>query len=339
MTAPSDAADAGGQSYSQILKSTLLIGGSSAVSVVFAVIRNKAIAAMLGPEGIGLFGLYTALLDILYAIAGAGVPASGIRQIAEVAEGSDRERVAKRAVVLNRLSLMLAIAGALLLVLLALPVARLTFGDDLHHGGVALLSIALFLKLLAGGQTAVIQGMRDISGLAMINVIGALCGTLVTLPLVFVWGLAAVVPSFIASALATLLVTWFYRRKIRLPPVSVTRDAFTAEAAALLNLGLVFMASGVLTFGGAYVVRIIVLHAEGVAAMGLYQAAWAIGGLYGGFILQAMGTDFYPRLTGVANDNQEVNRLVNEQMQVSILLAGPGVVVTLALAPLIMQFF
>jgi len=73
--------------------------------------------------------------------------------------------------------------------------------------------------------------------------------------------------------------------------------------------------------------------------MGLYQAAWAIGGLYGGFILQAMGTDFYPRLTGVANDHQEVNRLVNEQMQVSILLAGPGVVATLAFAPLIMHFF
>src|SRR5689334_24295070 len=115
MTAPSDAADAGGQSYSQILKSTLLIGGSSAVSVVFAVIRNKAIAAMLGPEGIGLFGLYTALLDILYAIAGAGVPASGIRQIAEVAEGNDRELIARRAAALNRLSLVLALAGALLL--------------------------------------------------------------------------------------------------------------------------------------------------------------------------------------------------------------------------------
>lgn len=339
MTVPSDAAEIGGQSYSQILKSTLLIGGSSAISVAFSIIRNKAIAAMLGPEGIGLFGLYTALLDIAYAVAGAGVPASGVRQIAEVAEAEDRSKIARRAAILNRLSLLLALGGALLLALLALPVARLTFGDDLNRGGVALLSIALLLKLVAGGQTAVIQGMRDISGLAMINVIGALCGTAITLPLIYLWGFAAVVPSMIASAAAMLLVTWWYRRKIRLPSASVSKGAFTDEAAALLRLGLVFMASGVLTFGAAYVIRIIILHAEGVAAMGLYQAAWAIGGLYGGFILQAMGTDFYPRLTGVAKDNREVNRLVNEQMQISILLAGPGVVATLAFAPLIMHMF
>ncbi len=43
---------------------------------------------------------------------------------------------------------------------------------------------------------------------------------------------------------------------------------------------------------------------------------------------------FYPRLTGVAKDNVATNRMVNEQAQVSLLLAGPGVIATLTLAPL-----
>lgn len=339
MTAQSDAAAASGHSYGQILRSTLLIGGSSAISVIFAVIRNKAIAAMLGPEGIGLFGLYTALLDIVSAIAGAGIGASGIRQIAEVAADEDQVKLARRVIAVKMLSLVLALAGAFLLVLFSLPVSKLTFGNDLHHSAVALLSIALLLRLLAGGQTAVIQGLRDISGLAMINIIGALSATLITLPLVFALGLDAVVPSFIASASAMLVVAWLYRRRLSVPSTSMSGNALAMESAALLRLGLVFMVSGVLTFGAAYIVRIIVLHLESVEAMGLYQAAWAIGGLYGGFILQAMGTDFYPRLTGVANDHPNVNKLVNEQIQISILLAGPGVVITLAFAPLIMQFF
>lgn len=111
------------------------------------------------------------------------------------------------------------------------------------------------------------------------------------------------------------------------------------EASGLLKLGFAFMASGFLTMGAAYAIRIIVLRYAGFEAAGLYQAAWALGGLYVGFVLQAMGADFYPRLTGVARDNIECNRLVNEQAQISLLIAGPGVMATLTFAPLIVAGF
>jgi PST family polysaccharide transporter len=99
------------------------------------------------------------------------------------------------------------------------------------------------------------------------------------------------------------------------------------------------MASGMMTLGVAYAVRIIVLRQVGYAATGLYQSAWTLGGLYVSFILQAMGADFYPRLTASANDHEECNRLVNEQTLVGLLLAGPGVLATLSFAPLIIAVF
>jgi len=52
--------------------------------------------------------------------------------------------------------------------------------------------------------------------------------------------------------------------------------------------------------------------------------------------MQAMGVDFYPRLASVAGDKPLSNRLVNEQTQVGLLLAGPGVLATVLGAPLIM---
>jgi enterobacterial common antigen flippase len=66
---------------------------------------------------------------------------------------------------------------------------------------------------------------------------------------------------------------------------------------------MLVMSSGLLVMSGAYLVRIIVLRKIGVAAAGFYQAAWAFGGLYVGFILTAMGTDFYPRLTAAVTGN------------------------------------
>jgi PST family polysaccharide transporter len=108
------------------------------------------------------------------------------------------------------------------------------------------------------------------------------------------------------------------------------------DAAPLLKLGFAFMASVLLTTGSAYAVRIAILRTLGFAATGLYQSAWTLGGLYVTFILQAMGTDFYPRLALVAADNTVCNRMVNEQARVGLLVAAPGVIATLTFAPTVM---
>jgi PST family polysaccharide transporter len=330
---------AGGQSYTQILKSTMLIGGSTIVTVVFAVIRNKATAVLLGPEGVGLMGLYNAIADIAQALAGLGVQASGVRQIAEAAGTGDSDRIARSATVLRRLSTVLGLAGALLLVMLALPIADFTFGDHQHAGGVALLSLAVFFRVISAGQTALIQGMRGIGDLARINVSSAFLGTVIGIPLIYFFGAQGIVPSLVAAAAVLILASSWYSRRLQARAPAMSARELGWETKALLKLGFVFMVSGLLTFGTAYAIRIIVLGQGGVVAAGLYQAAWALGGLYSSFILQAMGTDFYPRLTAVSNDNAECNRLVNEQAEISMLLAGPGLLATLTLAPFVMRLF
>ena len=153
------------------------------------------------------------------------------------------------------------------------------------------------------------------------------------------WREQGIVPSIIATAVVATIASWWYSRKVQIEQVALTASDVRHEAAGLLRLGVAFMASGFLTLGAAYAVRIIVLRWCGVDAAGLYQAAWALGGLYVGFILQAMGADFYPRLTAVAHDSVECNRLVNEQAHVSLLLAGPGVICTITVAPLVLAVF
>ena len=52
-----------------------------------------------------------------------------------------------------------------------------------------------------------------------------------------------------------------------------------------------------------------------------------------------MGADYYPRLTAVASDNASVYRMVNEQSQIAILLALPGLAAMMVFAPLIINIF
>ncbi|ALN74679.1 O-antigen translocase [Aureimonas sp. AU20] len=327
------------RTYGQILKSTVLIGGSSLVNILLGMLRAKLFALLLGPGGVGLMGLYMAVVDLAQTLAGLGVQSSGVRQIAEAAGSGDRARIARTALVLKRLSLGLAVGGAGLLALFSGPVAQITFGDQTHAGAIACLSLAVFFRLVSGAQAAVIQGLRRISDLARIGVLGTLLGTLATIPLIYGLGERGIVPSIIAMAAASALVSWWYSRRIDLGACEPSALPVRGEVASLLKLGFAFMASGFLTIGAAYLVRILVVQHEGVAQAGLYQAAWTLGGLYAGFILQAMGADFYPRLTAAAQNKDECNRLVNEQAEISILMAGPGVLATLTFAPLIMTVF
>lgn len=326
-------------SYGQILKSTALVGGSQVVNIAVGMVRTKAMAMMLGPAGFGLMGLYGSIADLTQAIAGLGINSSGVRQMAEAAGSGDTERIARTAMVLRRTAVAVGLLGALLLLIFSGPVSQLTFGTWERRSGVALLAAAVFLQLVAGGQGALIQGMRRIADMARMNVLGAVFGAVVSVVLVYFFRENGVVPALVAVAGMALVSSWWFSRKIRVARAALGFEEVRREAGGMLGLGVAFMASSLMTMGSAYAIRIIISNQLGLSATGLYQAAWTLGGLYVGMVLQAMGADFYPRLTAVAHNHARCNELVNEQAHVNLLLAGPGVLVTLVLAPVVLSLF
>ena len=283
-------AGAGKHTYGQILKSSAMIGGSSVVDVGIGIIRTKAMALLLGPSGMGLMGLYGAILNLTQSIAGMGINASGVRQIAEAVGSGDTERIGRTATVLRRTAILLGVLGAVLLVVFSKPISIFTFGNDRHTGAVAALSLAVFFTSVFGGQAALIQGMRRIADLARMGVLGAIFGTVISIPLIYFFRENGIVPSLVSVAAMSILTSWWYSRKIKIQAQSLTISEWGDEAGVLLKLGLAFSASGILTMGAAYAIRLIVLRKVSFEAAGLYQSAWALGGLYAGFILQVDGS-------------------------------------------------
>lgn len=328
------------KSYREILKSSALVGGSSILSNVFTLARSKGLALLLGPGGMGLFSLYGSIVDLTRTLAGLGINISGVRQIAEAVGTGDERRIARTIFTLRRVALVSGAAGAILLLGLCRPVALLSFNDASKAGAVALLAVAAFLACISASQGALIQGMRRISELARVNVLGALFGTVLALTVIYFrrddFG---VVLSLVCVAAMATLSSWFYARQIRVESAGITLRRVSEESSMLLKLGLVFMASSLMTFGSAYFIRVIIRDRLGLAAVGFYSAAWSWGGQYVNIVLQAMGADFYPRLTAVSKDHSECNRLVNEQSEVGMLMAAPGILATLSLAPAVITLF
>lgn len=326
-------------SYGQILKSTTLVGGSQVINILLGMVRTKFMAVLLGPGGIGLAGLYQAATGLVGTLTGLGVGSSGVRQIAEAAGTGDETRIARTIVTLRRIALLLGALGMCATIVLCRPLSRATFGNPDQALPIAVLSVTLLFGSIAGGQTALIQGLRRIRDLASLNVLGAFFGTILGIPIIALWGRAGIVPMLLAVSAMGIVTSWWYARKVPLRSIRIGWRETFAEGRGLLKLGLVFMASGLMSTAVLYLIRVIIVRELGLDAVGLYQSANTLANLYIGFILNAMGMDFYPRLTAVAGDNPTCNRLVNEQTEVGLLIAAPGIVATLIFAPLVIQLF
>jgi PST family polysaccharide transporter len=320
--------------YGQILRSSSIVGGAQAVTLLIGFVRTKVAAVFLGPTGVGLIGLYQNLIGMLSMLAGLGIATSGVRAVAEATASGDQAQVTRLVKVLNRLSWALGGIGWLITACLAYPLSLWLLGDPNYALGVALAGGAVMLTIITSGQATVLQGTRRLGDLARINVGAAAAGTIVSLGCYYAWGNSGIVPALVLSALVTLGWSWWFTRNIIVAGSESYNWVQSLQVAKpLLGLGLALTWSAGLTTGISFVIRGLITKQLGLEAAGIYQAAWSISGLFAGFILGAMGTDFYPRLTAIANDHAAMNKLVNEQTEVGVLLAIPGLLGTLVFAP------
>jgi len=325
--------------YRQIFKSTALLGGTQVILTIIGLGRNKVLAVLLGPAGVGLAGLYTSITTLVGTLTGFGIGNSGVRQIAEANRLSDKTRVARIAKVISRVLFLTNIIGALIICFFSRPICQATFGDKKYAFGVALMSLVLLFMGISAGQMTILQGLLRIKDLVSCQILGSVFGTLVSIIIIYFLRERGVAWFLVANAAFAILTSWWFTRQIQFVPARVGLVCLVKETRILGGLGIALMSAGLLASVVAYFTRLIIIRQLGLQSTGQFQAANTLSSYYVGFILSAMGTDFYPRLSGLCNDNPEANRLMNEQVEIGLMLATPGITATLVLAPWVLRVF
>ena len=122
-------------------------------------------------------GLYGSIADLAISIVGMGINSSGVRQIAEAAGSGEAERIARTAdcTAANIVSCSeyWGLSSWSHFPIRCQP-GHLAVMNRL--AAVALLSLAVFFRLISAGQGALLQGMRRITDLAKMGVLGAIFG-------------------------------------------------------------------------------------------------------------------------------------------------------------------
>ena len=318
----------------QILRSSAIIGGASVINIVIGLLRMKVVAVLLGPAGVGLIGILQNLVATASTISALGFGNVGTRQIAEANGRGDLAGIdaARRALFWG--TLLLAMLGGGLFWLLRDLLASRVLDNGQLASALGWLAVGVALTVATGSQNALLNGMRRIGDIARVSVFSSLLSTLLGIPLILWLGSEGIVWFILATPLASFVISHLY--VARLPKIksgATPLRVLAGQWGTLIRLGSAFMLAGMVVLLGQLAVRTLVQNELGAEQLGYFQAAWAISMTYIGFVLGAMGTDYYPRLTAVIHDHEQANKLVNEQTEVAILLAGPVLLGMLALAP------
>ena len=326
-------------SYGQILKASSIMGGAAGINLLLGMVRVKFAAVLIGTTGVGLNASFTAIQGLIGTLAGLGIQSSGVREIAAAVGTGDQAAIGRTILTLRRICWLTGLLGMTGMMLLSPLLSQFTFGHRDYTLDIAALGVIILFSNLSGGQMALIQGTRRIGDMARANIVGAAAGTVVAIGFYAALGLRGIVPTLVAVSAIQLALSFHFARRVPMPKVALTWRQTFAEASGMVKLGLVLMWNGLMGSAVAYLTITFITQHEGTQAVGHYSAAFALSGMFVNFVLNAMGADYYPRLTGVASDRIAMNRLVNEQTEIGLLLALPGLLATMAIAPWILQIF
>ena len=335
---PKDGGSAASESsYGTIVKSSSIIGGSQGLGYIIGLFRAKLVAVLIGPEGVGLVGIYNSIVRMGMTVSGMGMGSSGVRAIANARERGDLETVAQLQLALRRLALAFGAVACLSLIACSGWISDYVFQNKAYAWAIGLLGVVLIVDGMKSALAASLQGFRKIGDLAKTGIIGAVLSLAVAAIYYVPFGAAGILPVLITLPVVGLALTYKYYRSVEQVSLDRTWRTSLRHGRALLSLGVALAFGSLLAEFVPFFARALVMKELGAEANGYYVAAWAISGLFINFLLSAMWADYYPRLSASVAAPEKRDRLVSEQTEIGIIAALPGVLLMFLMAPVIIR--
>lgn len=324
-------------SYRSIFKATSLFGGVQVYQILIQIIKSKFVAVLLGPAGVGIMGLYQSGLQLIQQISSMGLAQSAVRDVSEANGTNDIQRISKTIYVVRRLVWVTGLLGLLIVTCFSPLLSKASFGNYDYTISFILLSITLLIDQLSAGQRVVLQGMRRLKDLAKCTAFGVTFGLITSVPLYYWLGIGGIVPTLILHSVCSLILSWFYSRRIRIEKVQVTPKQTLEQGKQMLVMGVSMSLSGIFSSIVSYVIRGFIQSNGGVEQVGVYQAGFIIMTTYVGMVMNAIGTDYYPRLASINKDNAQCREVISQQGEIGSMFLGPMLTFCLMFMPFVLQ--
>lgn len=306
----------------RVLKVMGLFSGAEAFGIVCSVVKMKLVAMWLGATGVGLFGIFNSTIDTVSIITGLGLRQSGVREVAKF--NNAKEKLQRIAGILRSWCMISGGLGAAVICVLSPLLSRWFFGEESYWWQFMILSAALLLNSLIGGEQAILQGTEKFRRLARGNVTGSFVGLLISIPMFRWMGEISVSLSIIVYSLSILASLYYFRNK-ELPYRSCSRKALK-EGKDFVKLGG-YIALATFATSVAHLVFMSWLNREAsTAEVGYFQAGNTLVYRYTSLIFSAVGLEFYPRMSAQSHSARRMSLFVSHEISLLLKVFVPMLV-------------
>jgi PST family polysaccharide transporter len=318
------------------LWATSVVGGATFGALLIGLIRNKAVALIGGPSAVGLLGLFASVVSMAASFAMFGLNTSAVRELAPHRPDVSEAARVRRAI--WTMAWPLAVAGAITLWFTRNTVAELSIGSTAYAAAVGWLAVGVAATVIGECQLAVLQAYGRLTDLARVRLWGSAAATLVGVGAVYRLGLPGIVVAVVAiPVMPALFAAWVGRD---LPSSEWRRTAaepLSDHWRSLATIGGMVMITSAIGSLTQLSIRALITHELGLDSAGFFHAASSIMSVNLSLVLNAMAADYYPRVSIVADDTKAVSSILNQQLHVALMLAGPALAATSLAAPVVLK--
>ena len=175
-------------SYGHVLKYTGVFGGVQGLNIIVSLVRNKLVAVLLGPEGMGLASLFNTTVNFISQSTNLGISFSAVKHVSELFDRGDEEAIEHFIKVVRSWSLLTALLGMFVCAVAGPILSQLTFSWGDHSLHFILLAPAVGLLAITGGETAILKGARRLKSLAVIQIYSVAAALCISVPIYYLFG-------------------------------------------------------------------------------------------------------------------------------------------------------
>lgn len=275
----------------RILSALIQLGTMQFVVAVGTLVRNKAMAIYLKPEGFGEFTQLVAVTAPIYAFVQCGMAVGLSRNAAAAETSEERQRELETA---NTLTTVLALAAILLFIPLVLGgpsewlLPALGIQPGLRQKAILAVLLAVApLEALRNNFLTFLEGLLDVKGVSTKRSLAIVLSTAAAVPLIASLGIVGACVQTVFASLVLAVLLGLRCKRLGFSPLALRWRRSTA-----LSLATLGSASVVIGFTQTSIDALIRAHliaTTGIGTNGLYQAAVSVSAFVTAIVLGSVG--------------------------------------------------
>lgn len=325
-------------SFRNIMKGTVIFGGTQMLTMLVNLVRGKLVAVLLGAYGIGINSLLQSAIQPVQQFFSFGLPTSGVTSISNSSTLEDKSQLYTTVTAFRRIMLVLAAMSIVFMVVSAKWLNMFTFNvEDSFTKWFMALGLAVFFMILTACNNTILQGCRCLKRLAMCNIAGPVIGLFIGIPLYYFMGVRGIAPAIILMSFTTWAYTQWHVQKLHFEHVEQSWAETFSIGKKMIYLGGIIMIAGLLGNITIYLINTFIRSYGNIYDVGYYQSATTVTTQCTALVFTALATDYFPHLASLKDNFQKTLQLVNQEGEIVLLLCAPLTILLIIFAPLIVR--